>query len=52
MKTVCDAALFHDHVCGVARFNFTVYCDMAFGERAVPDIMVAFPMSKEGASIL
>jgi hypothetical protein len=48
-KTVVYAALLHNGVCGMAGFDFAVYCEMLFGNRTVPNVMVTFPMPDENA---
>lgn len=46
-----NTALFEDFICGMTRFNFTVYGYMAIGDRAVPNIMISLAPAFEITSI-
>ena len=47
LKMMIDTCLFHDSVGNVADFDFPVYSKTAVGDRAIPNIMIAFPPAYE-----
>jgi hypothetical protein len=44
LKVMVNSGTFHYSVCGVAGFNFTVNRYREIGNRAIPDVMIAFAM--------
>ena len=46
-----DAALLHDFVCGVSRFDFSVDGNISVSYRAVPNVVVAFAATDELATV-
>lgn len=51
-ETVGDAALLHDGIGGVAGFYLCIDAYMPLGDRAVPDIVVAFAPADKSTLIL
>jgi len=47
---MCDPSLFHDTVCGVARFDALIYRELFPGDRTVPNFMIAFALAIETAT--
>ena len=46
-----NSALFHDGVCGMTGFNFTVNRDIGVGNRAEPDVVIAFSVTDEPTTV-
>ena len=51
LKPLFDSALLHDLIGCKAGFDFAVYRYVCVCDRAVPDIMVAFPMPDKIAAV-
>lgn len=43
LKLIADTALLQNSICGMPGFDFCINSHVPVGNRAVPNIMVAFP---------